>query len=294
MSEPHPKFFKDVKMSILKKQILLLGCLLCATNYSAAFSVDEARKSIKKNGVPIWEKQAKKVSKQMKDVTDAEVLQIWSNLDGLYAKDDEKSIKEHLLNPKNSKEAIANTNWLLSAILSKNADGRYAYYYSYLMDLAQKAGNKELKTESMVFYVLAHLSTELDSLYCADQTARGIITKKYESESFIQAVDEQKRKYSKDEMLNFFLNAISIEELRGAREPKAIFCQYSNESILKAIKLGRTPKAEKIPDGAMKGVTVVSDFTLDTSDIPQNYISKEDFLKEREKYINHTISAFTD
>lgn len=279
---------------MLNIKTLLTGILLFTSSYSFAFSVDEAKNSINSNGVKLWTQQRNTVIETIKNEKDAEVLKIWSKLNELYAKDSESEIRELLLNPKNSKEGIANVNWLLWILLAQNADGRYAYYYSFLTDLAYKAGHKNLKSDAIIFYVLAHLSTEMDSLYCADTSARGIITKKYEKESFTQSIDEQKRKYSKDEMLNYFFNALSIEEMRGAREPKAIFCQYSNNSILKAIKLGRTPKAEKIPDGPMKGITVVSDFSLDTSDIPQEYISKKDFLKEREKYIDKTISAFTD
>jgi hypothetical protein len=110
----------------------------------------------------------------------------------------------------------------------------------------------------------------------------------------MQALNEQKSKYSKNEMLNYAFNALSIEELRGARKPLAVYCQYSNNSILQAIKLGRTPKIETIQDGPMKGITIANDFSIDTSDIPQEYISKEDFLQEREKYIDSVISAFAD
>lgn len=276
------------------KKLILTGILLFTSSYSFAISIDAAKNEIKKNGTATWKYHADTVINYIENEKDSETLKIWENLNELYAKDSEKEILDIIFNPKSSKEAAANSNWLRWMILAKNADGRYAYYYSYLIDLAYKAGSKNLKHEPIIFFVLAHLSTEMDSLYCADKSARRIITNKYEKEPRMQALNEQKSKYSKKEMLNYAFNALSIEELRGAREPLAVYCQYSNNSILQAIKLGRTPKIETVQDGPMKGVTIASDFSIDTSDIPQEYISKEDFLQEREKYINSVISAFSD
>ena len=278
---------------MLNAKKLLTGILLFTSSYSFAFSIESAKDEIKKSANTTWKYNIDQINNYIQNEKDSETLKIWDNLNKLYEKDAEREIIDLFSSVKSGEEAAAIRDWLRWIILTKNADGRYAYLYSYILDYEERRKRKKEKN-SIVFYTLAHLSTEMDSLYCADKSARRIITNKYEKEPHMQALNEQKSKYSKQEMLNYAFNALSIEELRGAREPKAVYCQYSNNSILQAIKLGRTPKIETIQNGPMKGVTVASDFSIDTSDIPQEYISKEDFLKEREKYIDSVISAFSD
>jgi hypothetical protein len=275
------------------KKKLLTGILLFTSSYSFALSIDSAKNEIKKNANTTWKYNIDQINNYIQNEKDSETLKIWDYLNKLYEKDAEKEIIDLFFNVKSGEEAAAIRDWLRWIILTKNADGRYAYLYSYILDYEERRKRKKEK-HSIVFYTLAHLSTEMDSLYCADKSARRVITNKYEKEPHMQALNEQKSKYSKNEMLNYAFNALSIEELRGARKPLAVYCQYSNNSILQAIKLGRTPKIETIQDGPMKGITIANDFSIDTSDIPQEYISKEDFLQEREKYIDSVISAFAD
>lgn len=274
---------------------LLFFSALFSSSQVSAFTVQDLRNDITHKGVPIWKHQADTMRKFVEKNNGSEVQKIWEELSQLTEKNMDEEFERFIVNPPTEQAMVVYANWLRWKILTKNADGRYAYYYAYLIQRGyEKSGNESMKNEPMIFYVLAHLSSEIDSLYCADKSARGQITRQYEQKDFMTGVNNIKLTKSKSEMLQYFVNALSIEEMRGPRPPQAVFCRQGYESISKAVKLGRMPTAKVIAEGPMKGITVSDDSTVDTSDIQPEYISNEAFLDQREKFIISSIKAFSD
>jgi len=237
---------------------LLAACLAPAWTLAGP-SPEQARRYIETRGMPQWQQAAVQARTFPARQRDPRSAATWKALTEEAAAG--KAPLVRATTPVDAVDMALLLDWLRWQVLSENADGRYSYAYAAnLAWMKDPAGKPMFRMEGAVFLLHARLALTIDGARCLDRTGPEGVIAGFETQPYFAPVLESLRSLPAHERASAWLEAISIEEVRGERPPFPALCNRGPAAMRKARATGRQPVEQPSPPGS-PGRTVAIDTT---------------------------------
>jgi hypothetical protein len=267
---------------------LLLASLV--TNMAfASPTVEQVRQVMEKRGAPQWQKSIAQIKAFRANPPDADIAEKWRQLDSETDPSTGKAPLARITSPRDARDFQDMTMWLRWRILSENADGRYSYAYAGNLHYMMKPDGTPLyPVESVVFFFHARLALAIDGARCADPSGPESVAFGFESQPYFRPLIERIDKMSRKERAIAILEAVTLEELRGERQPFAALCTQGTKTMLRAMTEGRQPvEMPSKGSGSMNGLG--NTYAVDVSGIEPEMITEDQWRAKRKQILDQQV-----
>ena len=260
----------------------LAACLAPAWTLAGP-TPEQARRYVDTRSIPQWQQAVAQARAFPARTRDARSASTWKALTEEVATG--KAPLARATTPVDAVDMALLLDWLRWQVLSENADGRYSYAYAAnLAWMRDPAGKPMFRMEGVVFLFHARLALTIDGARCVDATGPEGVMAGFETQPYFAPLLESLRTMPAQEKAAAWLEAISLEEVRGERPPFPALCNRGLATLHKALTAGRQPVERPAQPGA-PGKTLA----LDTADSDPDLVPEAEWKALRRQLLEQQI-----
>lgn len=208
-----------------------MGLLITTVAYATSFEDIQRIKAT--DSIPRWREAALRARTLRAAPPTAAAAAAWTFLDAQTDPLVGKAPLDQTTGTLAPTDLVVNASWLRWRVLSENADARYSF--AYAMDLGRMRNSEgDYDQEAIIFLFHAKLALTLDGMRCTDRTKAEHLQTWYTGLDRLQPLAQKAARMAAPDKSAAILEAITIEEMRGERQPMGWLCPRRDAATLSA------------------------------------------------------------